>query len=290
MQAFQFRTGFGQPTCEESPPSLLLVQGPENVAVNITANGADIQIGSTIVLWLLPDNRMQLVVVSGEAHVGGLTIPEGFTITAPLDDAGEVENVGDWAGFRALTPEELEWLLPLEFIPANLLHYRILVPTRADIAAFLANLNAARTQGGAVLSGPGAGDVDCSTLKPTSPLGGMAYGQNTFYWDGAPGATSYQVNVYDENGGLAASGQTNAPNTNLSLDVLGQSGFTYSWEVSALVNGQLACTTARVIMQREAAPPPPQEPESSSSSGGGPVCGNRVCEAGESPRTCPRDC
>jgi hypothetical protein len=288
MQAFQFRTGFGQPNCEESPPSLLLIQGPENVRVDITANGADIQIGSTIVLWLLPNNQMQLVVVSGEAHVGGLTIPEGFTITAPLNDAGEVEQPGDWTGFRALTPQELEWLLPLELIPRNLLHYPILIPTQTDIAAFLANLNAARIQTGPVLSGPAGSDVDCSTLAPTSPLGGMAYGSNTFYWDGAEGATSYQVNVYDEAGNLVSSGQTPAPNTNLTMDVLGQVGFTYSWEVSALLNGQLACTTARVFMQREAAPPPPQQPESSSS-GGGPVCGNRVCEAGET-RTCPRDC
>jgi hypothetical protein len=258
MQAFQFTTGVGQPSCEESPPSLLLVQGPENVRVDITANGADIQIGSTIVLWLLPNNQMQLVVVNGEARVGGITIPEGFTITAPLNDAGEVEQPGDWTGFRALTPQELEWLLPLEFIPENLLHYPILIPTQTDIAAFLAAFNAGQTQGGGIVSGPAAGQVDCSTLAPTSPLGGMAYGSNTFYWDAAQGATSYQVNVYDEAGNLVSSGQTPAPNTNLTMDVLGQSGFTYSWEVSALVDGQLACTTARVSMQREPAPPPPE--------------------------------
>jgi hypothetical protein len=259
MQAFTFRTGFGAPTCAESPPSLLLIQGPDKVAVDLTANGADIQIGSTIVLWLLADNRMQLVVVNGSAHVGDLTVPAGFTLFAPLGEDGEVEDEGDWTGFRALTPDELALLLPLQFIPENLLHYPIIVPTQTDIAAFLASLNASQQGGGAgAISGPAAGQVDCLALAATSPLGGMAYGANTFYWTAAQGATSYRVNVYDENGALVASGDANAPNTSLTLDVLGGAGFSYSWEVSALVDGQLACTTARVNMQRSAAPPPPE--------------------------------
>jgi hypothetical protein len=277
MQAFNFTTGFGEPTCAESPPSLLMIQGPDNVRVDITANGADIQIGSTIVLWLLPDNRMQLVVVNGAAEVGGVTVPEGFTLFAPLNDEGEVEEDGDWTGFRALTPEELELLIPLQFIPENLLHYPIIIPTQTDIQAFLASLNTAQTQGGAILSGPAAGGVDCPGLVPTSPLGGMAYGLNTFYWDAAVGATSYRVNVYDEGGALVASGDVNAPNTSLALDVLGGSGFSYSWEVSAFLNGQLACTTARVTMQREAAPPPPPPLATR------PPCGysSFICEPGD---------
>ncbi len=48
MQAFYLRTGIGQTDCAEAPDDLLIVQGPENIEVNITANGADIRIGSTI--------------------------------------------------------------------------------------------------------------------------------------------------------------------------------------------------------------------------------------------------
>jgi hypothetical protein len=293
MQAFTFKTGFGQPNCEQSPPSLLVVQGPENVRVDITANGADIQLGSTLVLWLLPGNRMQLVVIDGSAYVDGLTIPEGFTITTGLNEDGTAPDGEGWSNFGtiyATVPEE--WLRWLEFIfdrlPDNLLHYPIILPSEADLAAFIASLNRAQTQGGAIVSGPAAGQVDCPSLVPTSPLGGMAYGRNVFYWDAAQGATSYRVNVYDENGALVASGETNAPNTSLSLDVLSGSGFAFSWEVSALVNGQLACTTARVTMQREAAPPPP-EPQVAPTSPPAPVCGNYVCEPGEI-YTCYIDC
>ncbi|MBC7871485.1 MAG: LysM peptidoglycan-binding domain-containing protein, partial [Chitinophagaceae bacterium] len=53
MQAFYFRTGIGQPTCAEAP-SLMMVQGPENFLVEITANGAEINIGSTVVLKTEP--------------------------------------------------------------------------------------------------------------------------------------------------------------------------------------------------------------------------------------------
>jgi hypothetical protein len=39
--------------------------------------------------------------------------------------------------------------------------------------------------------------VDCRSFHATSPLNGLNYGENTFYWDAAPGATQYRVTVYN---------------------------------------------------------------------------------------------
>jgi len=49
MQAFLFRTGLGQPTCSQAP-NQVLIQGPENSQVNVNVNGADVLIGSTIIM------------------------------------------------------------------------------------------------------------------------------------------------------------------------------------------------------------------------------------------------
>jgi hypothetical protein len=256
MQAFYFRTGAGDPVCEESPPSLLVVQGPEGVKVDITANGADIRIGSTIALRILPGNVIQLITLSGNAEVGGINIPAGFTMTAQLTPDGQ-SLVGGWTGFRPLTEEELAELKPLEGLPGNLLHYTIVLPALADIQAALATLAQVNQSGGRVSSGPAAGQANCAIFKPTSPLGGLGGGMTTFYWDAAPGATAYQVNVYNENGANVLSATTAAPNTSLVAD-MGQAGngFSFSWEVVALVNGQVACSASTGVMFREFVPPP----------------------------------
>jgi hypothetical protein len=266
MQSFYFSTGFGDPTCNEAPPSLLVVQGPNNVSVDITANGADINIGSTIALMILPGNQLQLIVVSGEAKVGNVIVPEGFKITAPLSEDGKTV-VGPPQNFAPLTQEDLNNLQPLENLPANLLHYAIELPTLEEIQAilnFYNNLNNPQNTGNTpnTTGGTTSGQVNCTPFRATSPLGGLPYGMTTFYWDAAPGATSYRVDVFNEGGGQVASFETGGGSTNLNGDLSNVGGgFTFSWQVSALLNGQVACTSGPITMQREAvptqAPPPP---------------------------------
>lgn len=104
-------------------------------------------------------------------------------------------------------------------------------------------------------------NFSCATFRATSPLGGLANGTNRFYWNPAPGATGYRVNVYNLQFGTrrVASYTTDGFNTNLFGDVgigAAGSGFLFAWEVEALVSDQVACRTPRQVMFREALPSP----------------------------------
>ncbi len=260
MQSFFFTTGVGDPACNAAPPSLLVVQGPDNVKVDITANGADISIGSTIALMILPGNQLQLVVIHGEATLGNLSVPAGFKITAPLSEDGKT-IIGDWENMNPLTQEDLDLLQPLENLPTNILHYAIVLPTLEEIQAIInAFLQASdNSNGNTQGTAAGASGVDCGPFKATSPLDGLPFGDATFYWNPAPGATSYQVNLFNESGAVVGSFETAAPNSNLvgSTSSLGN-GFSFGWQVVALVNGQVACSSPTITMFRSA-PPAPQE-------------------------------
>jgi hypothetical protein len=262
MQSFFFTTGVGDPACNAAPPSLLVVQGPDNVKVDITANGADITIGSTIALMILPGNTLQLVVISGEAQLGDLTIPAGFKISAPLSEDGKTVT-GLWEKLSPLTQEDLDLLAPLEGLPANLLHYPIILPTLEEIQtllnAFLQANNPTNNATGGTQGTTVGGGADCSTFRATSPLDGLPFGDTTFYWDLAPGATGYQVNIFNSEGAVVGSFTTDGANSSLIGDTsnLG-GGFSFSWQVTALVNGQTACSSAPITMFRES-PPAPQE-------------------------------
>ncbi len=250
MQAFYFNTTASGPSCNEAPPSVLVIQGPNSVKVEITANGADITIGSTIVLRLLENNQMELIVIQGEVKLGNILVPAGFKITAPLSEDGK-NIAGTWQNLAPLTEEDIAELKPLENLPPNLLHYPIIIPTSEQIQAALEFLNQLANSVGSSTGGSGAGGVDCTNFKPTSPREGLAYGSNTFYWDAAPGATSYQVNVYTDGGRLVGVYPSDGTTTNLVLDASTfGAGSAFTWEVVALINGELACDSAPIALPR----------------------------------------
>jgi LysM repeat protein len=96
--------------------------------------------------------------------------------------------------------------------------------------------------------------VNCNNLYGTSPLGGMSYGDQTFYWNPTPGATSYRVNVYniDAGGGRVLSIDVPATRTNALLNVGSPAGngFRFAWDVQALVSDIVVCTSSRYSMFR----------------------------------------
>jgi len=81
----------------------------------------------------------------------------------------------------------------------------------------------------------------------------LNFGMNIFYWDAAPGATSYRVNVDG-----AGSKEVTAPTTNAAFDISGAgTNPQMTWSVDALYNGVVVCSTPGVTIPRQWAPPPP---------------------------------
>ena len=108
--------------------------------------------------------------------------------------------------------------------------------------------------------------VDCSRFRVTSPTDGFTYGTQTFYWDGAPGATSYRVLVYSVDvrpGTLVAVSEVSGLVTSTSLPMgvgyIGP-GFRFSYSVQALVADSVVCSTPLLTMYREVPPDAPPVP------------------------------
>lgn len=113
MQAFYFRTSLNT-ECSQAPDAVV-VQGPQNLTIDIRANGADIRLGSTILLQTLPIDEAEqqrlrelyglsedvgelfmLIVLDGEAIVNPdsdnpVHVPAGYATVACLSDP---QNLG----------------------------------------------------------------------------------------------------------------------------------------------------------------------------------------------------
>jgi hypothetical protein len=278
MQSFNLTTNSAMPDCVGVPPSLLLLQGPEGFNSLVTVNGADIRFTSTIIALVTPDQQLQLIVLNGSASSNALSVPAGFTMFAPLDVNGQVST--GWTGLRPISGNERALLTILQGISSDALYTAITIPTEADVALTLASLNGGSS--GQMVLGPASSRATCQTLRPTSPLQGM--GNRTdqaFYWDGASGATSYSVNIFNESGSQVGTAVINSNTTTALLNTtpggIGDGG-SFSWEVQALVDGEVACTSGRVTVLRDAFPVNVNNPSGGGGRGGG---------GGATPTPCP---
>lgn len=104
MQAFYFTTGVGEIGCTEAP-NTITIKSPENLTVDLSVNGVDIRIGSTITLRNITPNQIAFTVQEGHLEtVTGEYIEAGDTLIAQTDDFG---NIVYWQESRPATEEEL---------------------------------------------------------------------------------------------------------------------------------------------------------------------------------------
>jgi hypothetical protein len=94
LNSFYFSTAVGaQSSCTDIPPAGLFVQSPGGRKITFRANGADITVGSSVILSAQPRGGMVLSVIQGQAliNVGGFqqTVNEGQQTTITLGGGSE---------------------------------------------------------------------------------------------------------------------------------------------------------------------------------------------------------
>ncbi len=95
--------------------------------------------------------------------------------------------------------------------------------------------------------------VDCSGFGLRSPLSGLAYKSQTFYWNGVDGASYYELKL-EQLGGLVASAAVQAPTNNATFDLstIERSVDPYTWTVTAYdAEGNPVCSATSPALQRE---------------------------------------
>ena len=110
MDAFQFRTGIGTPSCEDVNFDTLVVDSPDGLTVSFNVNGIDVELGSTAAFIGKPDNMLDMLVVEGEgtATANGETVivQAGNWTQIQMDDTG-VSAVGAPVEPTPFAPERI---------------------------------------------------------------------------------------------------------------------------------------------------------------------------------------
>jgi|GEM_PF-2381493 len=128
MQAIYVNTGIGQATCGNLPPDGLLIQTPEiGETIRLTINDVRVLLGSTIFVEAVPNDRLTIYVIEGQAMVTAFdvnwTIPQGAFAHIPID--------GDGRATGSPTPPEPYDESYLDTLPITLLDESIRVASPA---------------------------------------------------------------------------------------------------------------------------------------------------------------
>ncbi len=103
MQAFYFTGGLGTPTCHEAP-NALTIQSHDGMLVDLTINGLDVRIGSTITLQQLDNDQLIMTVQEGSLQTTTNTVQTGQTLVASLNEENAIIAIED---IRPATEAEL---------------------------------------------------------------------------------------------------------------------------------------------------------------------------------------
>jgi hypothetical protein len=243
MQAFYLRTGIGEAECVEAPNDTLFVQGPENINIHITVNGANIRLGSSGALRILDvdgESFLEISVFDGKFEIGDVTIERGERSVVCLGNADsrglDGENNDLVATCDASPPEALDgaqWC-NLEAISPSLLNYALDVPCPGETPAPTTGGQSGHASASEITG------VDCSSFSVlTSTIPATNF---TLSWSSASGADSYEVAIYDSSG-FQTSAYSGLAGT--SLDLNGGVGIASTGyiDVRAYRAGQYACYT-----------------------------------------------
>lgn len=307
MQAFTFRSGVGQGSCEAAP-SLLAIRSPENVTVQLTMNGLDFTLGSTLFVVDNQDGTYTAVLTDGQMTLAdGTTLNAGEALDLTVDPA--TNAVTGQGTPRAATPGELALtaaITPLleTVAPPQVLYtvqpgdnlFRIALDNGTCVSALARANGIPEDQVRTVVAGrvlvlpddsgcgplvndvPG-GDVpvlvvtatpnpvapvapeapgevvpvDCSGFGLVAPLSGLAWGAQTFYWNGVDAAGYYAVTLtHSGEGVLSTAVQAPATSTTVDLSDLPRSVETYTWAVTAhAADGTVLCSATSPALLRE---------------------------------------
>ena len=264
LQAFDLVTG----NC-----AALVIDGLETQPVRLTINEAALHLLDTVVVQaearsyaefaadpayqtVLPEGvtgdtvcrATRLIAVDGEAWLDDYAfgLPRGFE-TVSLNCG---TDAAVWAQIEAINPAELAQL-------DTLLPEQVNVPTALEVAQMQASLAAAVPREGAPEPGSQSDSApppqvvgDCSGFRPTHPLDIVHFGYVRFYWDPAPGATSYRVTLINWRGEPVSAFNTQGAETSVRVDTMtpllndNSRMPPFSYEVTAFQNGEVMCTTS----------------------------------------------
>lgn len=254
MQSFYLDTGLGVPDCSEAPDDVLVVQGPDDIYIDLTVNGAEIQIGSTIMIQAEGD-KMIFIVLDGRLIIKPnqfsdeeIIVNEGERVEVCLGDPDDRGIEGDPddrvidCAFSDPIPVDLQMLqayCTLQDIPLSILNYNIDIICPGDPETI-------RRQ---PANNPPPPNVNqppvCSNFVINGPTSTAITGPVTFSWTAVPAATYYQVVFYDYLGNPTPE-TFNTPNTSLLINT-GEvaTGSEFQWEVRAYNDAGYICVTPR---------------------------------------------